>query len=193
MVPLCRIALRQAFCFFVGFFGFCFCFFCILGPFPGQESHRSCSCWPMSQPQATWDPSHTCDQYHSSQQHQILNPQSEARDRTHILILVGFITHSAMVGTLSDSHFVMGRLIVFLLWIFLLLLLVYFPSCGTLGKKKKTSASNLLNFRNSKQYGEKIRNYTYLSGHNDLINIPFMRLCTVGSTQLHLLMEIKVS
>ena len=30
---------------------------------------------------ATWDPSHICNLYHSSQQHKILNPLSEARDR----------------------------------------------------------------------------------------------------------------
>ena len=32
------------------------------------------------------DPSHVCDLYHSSQQHQILNPLSKARDQTHILM-----------------------------------------------------------------------------------------------------------
>jgi len=35
---------------------------------------------------ATWDLSHVCDLPHSSQQHQILNPLGEARDRTHILM-----------------------------------------------------------------------------------------------------------
>ena len=35
---------------------------------------------------ATQDPSHICNLYHSSQQHQILNPLSEARYRTHILV-----------------------------------------------------------------------------------------------------------
>ena len=35
---------------------------------------------------ATPDPSHICDLYHSSQQRLILNPLSEARDRTHILM-----------------------------------------------------------------------------------------------------------
>ena len=33
-----------------------------------------------------WDPSQDCDLYHSSQQRWILHPQSEARDRTHILM-----------------------------------------------------------------------------------------------------------
>ena len=34
----------------------------------------------------TQDPSHICDLHHSSQQHQILNPLSEARDGTLILM-----------------------------------------------------------------------------------------------------------
>ena len=34
---------------------------------------------------ATQDPSHICDLHHSSQQHWILNPLSEARDQTCIL------------------------------------------------------------------------------------------------------------
>ena len=40
----------------------------------------------------TWDPSSICD--HSSWQHQILNPLSEARDRTYNLmgLLVGFVS-----------------------------------------------------------------------------------------------------
>uniref|UniRef100_A0A8D1NUV1 Transcription initiation factor IIA gamma chain n=1 Tax=Sus scrofa TaxID=9823 RepID=A0A8D1NUV1_PIG len=35
---------------------------------------------------ATWNPSHVCDLQHSSRQRQILNPLSEARDRTCILM-----------------------------------------------------------------------------------------------------------
>ena len=35
---------------------------------------------------ATQDPSHICNLYHSSLQHWILNPLSEARDRTFILM-----------------------------------------------------------------------------------------------------------
>ena len=42
---------------------------------------------------ATLDPSYICDLYHSSQQCQIPNPLSKARDRTaYSWILVGFIT-----------------------------------------------------------------------------------------------------
>ena len=35
---------------------------------------------------ATSDPRHICNLHHHSQQHQILNPLSEARDQTHILM-----------------------------------------------------------------------------------------------------------
>ena len=35
---------------------------------------------------ATWDPSHVCDLYHSSRQHQILNPLSKGRDQTLVLM-----------------------------------------------------------------------------------------------------------
>ena len=38
---------------------------------------------------ATQDLSHVCDLYQSSQQHQILNPLSKARDRTRILMDIG--------------------------------------------------------------------------------------------------------
>ena len=36
---------------------------------------------------ATWDPSHICDLHHSSRLHQILNPLSEARDSSRILVV----------------------------------------------------------------------------------------------------------
>ena len=35
---------------------------------------------------ATWDLSRVCDLHHSSRQHQILNPLSEARDQTYVLM-----------------------------------------------------------------------------------------------------------
>ena len=35
---------------------------------------------------AMWDPSHVCDLHHSSQQRQILNPLSEAGDRTCVVM-----------------------------------------------------------------------------------------------------------
>ena len=37
------------------------------------------------------DPSHVCDLHHSSEQHQILNPQREARDQTCVLMITSQI------------------------------------------------------------------------------------------------------
>ena len=43
---------------------------------------------------ATWDLSRVCDQHHNSWQRQILNPLSEAKDRTKTSwFLVGFVNH----------------------------------------------------------------------------------------------------
>ena len=49
---------------------------------------------------ATWDLSCVCDLYHSSRQCQILNPMSEARDRTRNLMIPNQIHfHCTMTGT----------------------------------------------------------------------------------------------
>ena len=49
---------------------------------------------------ARQDPSHVCDLRHSSWQHQILNPVSEARDRTCNLMAPSQICfHSTTTGT----------------------------------------------------------------------------------------------
>ena len=40
---------------------------------------------------ATWDLSHVCSLHNSSQQYQILNPLSKARDQTRILMDTGWI------------------------------------------------------------------------------------------------------
>ena len=49
---------------------------------------------------AMWDPSHVCDLHHSSQQCQILNPLSKARDGTHNLMVPSRICfRCAMMGT----------------------------------------------------------------------------------------------
>ena len=51
---------------------------------------------------AKWDRNCVCDLHHSSQQCCILNPLSKAGDRTKSSwILVGFLTHWAMTGTLA--------------------------------------------------------------------------------------------
>ena len=52
----------------------------------------------------TQDPSRVCDLYHSSQQQQILNPQSEARVRTCVLMDTNQIhLYCAMTGTPYDT------------------------------------------------------------------------------------------
>ena len=48
----------------------------------------------------TQDPSPICDLHHSSQQRQILNPLSEARDQTHNLMVASWIRFlCATMGT----------------------------------------------------------------------------------------------
>ena len=47
-----------------------------------QRLNWTCSCWPTPEPQQH----HIWDLHHSSQQSRILNPMSEARDRTRILV-----------------------------------------------------------------------------------------------------------
>ena len=71
-------------------------------------SNRSCSLWPRhchSQPQP--DPNHVCDLHHSSRPRRILNPLSEARDRTCNLIVPSRIRFCcAPTGTLRFIYLV---------------------------------------------------------------------------------------
>ena len=68
------------------------CLFFFLGPYPwhvkvprlGVESDLQLLAYAPAT--ATPDPSYVCDLYHSSQQGQILNPLSEDRDWTRILM-----------------------------------------------------------------------------------------------------------
>ena len=55
----------------------------------GVQLERQPPVYPTATATAMSDPSHVCDLPHSSQQHRILNPQSEARDRTRILTDTG--------------------------------------------------------------------------------------------------------
>ena len=79
----------DAFCLFVCF---CFCFFCFLGPqLQHMEVSRLGAKWELQLPAYTTatamlDPSHVCDLHHSSRQHWILNPLSEAGDQTCVLM-----------------------------------------------------------------------------------------------------------
>ena len=68
-------------------------FFSFLGPhcgmwsFPGEVSNQSCSHQPIYvTATVTQDPSHVFDLHRSSRQHPILNPLSEARVGTHVLM-----------------------------------------------------------------------------------------------------------
>ena len=73
-------------------FFYCLLFFFFSGPHPwhmevprlGIKSELQLLAYATAT--AMQDPSHVSDLYHSSQQHQIPNPLSEARVRTHILM-----------------------------------------------------------------------------------------------------------
>ena len=60
------------------------------GPRLGVESELQVPAYATAT--ATRDPSLVCDLHHSSQQRQIPNLLSEARDWIHILLLVEFVT-----------------------------------------------------------------------------------------------------
>ena len=67
---------------------------------------------------ATWDPSRVSDLHCSSRQSQILNPRSEARGRTHILMDPSCaLYHWGMTGTPSFSFFIEGQLFYDVVWI----------------------------------------------------------------------------
>ena len=67
-------------------------FFCFLGlhlqnmEVPRLGSNWSRSCQPYATATAMWDPNHIFDLHRSSRQCLILNPRSEVRDWTHILV-----------------------------------------------------------------------------------------------------------
>ena len=92
---------------FLGF-GWLFVCFCFLGPHLrhmevprlGVKSELQLLAYTIAT--ATEDPSHICNLHHSSWQCQILNPVSEARDRTHNLMDTSRILfHCVMTGTLK--------------------------------------------------------------------------------------------
>ena len=85
----------------------CFCCCCcFLGPHPrhmevpglGVESKLQLQAHTTAT--AMLDPSLICDRHHSSWQHRILNPLSEARDRTCVLLDISWVHyHGATMGT----------------------------------------------------------------------------------------------
>ena len=54
---------------------------------------------------AMWDPSHICDLYHSSRQRGILNPLSQARDQTRILMDASRVRWVRHTGELRMKSF----------------------------------------------------------------------------------------
>ena len=83
-------------------------FFVFLGPHPRHMEVPRLGVKVELQPPAyttataTPDLSCVCDLHHSSQQRQILNPLSEAREGTRILMVKSWVHyHRAAVGTLS--------------------------------------------------------------------------------------------
>ena len=89
-----------------GFFFFFFVLLTFLGPLLqhievprlGVESELQPLAYARAT--ATQDPSHVCDLHHSSQQRQILNPLSKARDRTRNLMVPSrFVNHYTTMGT----------------------------------------------------------------------------------------------
>ena len=60
---------------------------------------------------ATRDPNHVCNLHHSSRQCRILNPLSEARDRTYNLMVLSWIRfYCTMMGTLRAKHLMIEKL-----------------------------------------------------------------------------------
>ena len=77
-------------------------------PRPEDELELQLPAYPTAT--AMPDPSRVCDLHHSSWQHQILNPQSKARDPTRILIHTSWVRfHCATIGTHTLFFYFFGR------------------------------------------------------------------------------------
>ena len=97
--------------FFSFFFLFPFFFFFFFGPHlghtevPRPEVKLELQLPAYTIATATSDPSCTCDLHHNSQQHQILNPLSEARNRTCILMDTRQVLHLLSHNGNSEGPF----------------------------------------------------------------------------------------
>ena len=86
--------------------GVFFCLFVFLGPHlwhmavPRLEISSELQLSAYARATATRDLSRVCDLHHSSQQHRIFDPLSEARDRTHVLMDPSqIVNHRTRTGT----------------------------------------------------------------------------------------------
>ena len=69
---------------------------------------------PYATTTAAWDPRHIFDLQHSSQQRQLLNPLSVARDRTPVLMDTSRARHHcATMGTLNMNFFLSFLFLIF--------------------------------------------------------------------------------
>ena len=59
----------------------------------GVKSELQLRAYTTAMATATWHLGRVCNVYHSSQKQQILNPLSEARDQTHILIDTSWVCY----------------------------------------------------------------------------------------------------
>ena len=79
---------------------FVFCFFKVVQYMDVPRLRVESELHLLAYTTATWDPSQVSELYHSSQQHQFLNPLSEARDRTCILMATSWVCYCwATMGT----------------------------------------------------------------------------------------------
>ena len=83
-----------------------FLFVCFLGPHlwhmdvPGLEVEAELQLSAYAMATTNWNLSHVCDLHHSSWQHWIFNPLSEARDQTRTLMDTSWVPHCrATTGT----------------------------------------------------------------------------------------------
>ena len=91
------------------FFFFFFCFFRAAPALYGGSQVRgrigAAAASPYATARAALDPSRVCDLHHRSWQHWILNPLSDARDRTHMLMdaswVCNLLSHS---GNSPSTH-----------------------------------------------------------------------------------------
>ena len=120
-------------------------FFFFLGPHPWHmlssqarvELELRLPAYTTATATAAWDPSCICDLHHSSQQRWLPNPQGEARDRTHILVVTSRIciccaTMGIPLLLLSSSYFKT--------------LLVYLPFCSFFLRQKNQNSALLVIF-----------------------------------------------